>query len=493
MRSPSAFSLVLEVFVGGALCPDWAAACSPNRSLAPNVREDENDRLSHAYCHLSARLRLASLTQSCEPLIMTVREWQQLDPDAAAREVHARVRTLLPPTQQRAVIAWLPAEKRLAQLFSDCPRSADHGLAGVPFFAKDLFDVAGAPTFAGSTFLPEVRPTRDNDAAIIRAAHHAGLVCAGKTHLHEFAYGITGENPHYGDCEHPQFPGRTTGGSSSGSAAAVAAGIVPLAFGSDTGGSIRVPAAFCGLFGFRLSPGDAWIKDAFPLAPSFDTAGWFTASAADMRLTLAALIGLRTTHRPLRGCYLEAPGLDADVALALAESARRFAPRADTATRDELLRGFKRAFECYNTIVAIEAWQVHRAWAEQYRSRYDPVVWDRLNRVHSLSPEQIESAELARSTLRVLWTKFFLTYDFLVMPATPCGALFKSECTAENRARILSLTTPASVGGLPVLTIPVPLPSGLTTGLQLIVNQPQSPAIYAALSRAEEDAVKVAA
>jgi aspartyl-tRNA(Asn)/glutamyl-tRNA(Gln) amidotransferase subunit A len=424
---------------------------------------------------------------------MTVREWQQLDPDAAAREVHARVRTLLPSAQQRAAIAWLPPEKYLSRLFAIRAPSADHALAGVPYFAKDLFDVAGAPTFAGSTFLPDVRPTRDTDGAIVRAAQRAGLVCAGKTHLHEFAYGITGENPHYGDCEHPRFPGRTTGGSSSGSAAAVAAGIVPLAFGSDTGGSIRVPAAFCGLFGFRLSPGDAWIKDAFPLAPSFDTAGWFTATAADMQLTLAALIGLRTTHRPLHGCYLETPGLDKDVALALAKAAERFAPRADAATSGALLSGFRRALECYNTIVAIEAWQVHQAWAERYRSRYDPVVWERLNRVHSLSPEQIESAELARSALRLLWTKFFLTYDFLVMPGTPCGALFKSECTAENRARILSLTTPASVGGLPVLTIPVALPSGLTTGLQLIVNQPQSPALFAALDRAEEDAVEVAA
>jgi aspartyl-tRNA(Asn)/glutamyl-tRNA(Gln) amidotransferase subunit A len=424
---------------------------------------------------------------------MTVREWQQLDPDAAAREIHARVRTLLPPAQQRAAIAWLPTEKRLRDLFSNSARSADHALARVPFFAKDLFDVAGAPTFAGSIFLPEVRPARDTDAAIIRAAQQAGLVCAGKTHLHEFAYGITGENPHYGDCEHPGFAGRTTGGSSSGSAAAVAAGIVPLAFGSDTGGSIRVPAAFCGLFGFRLSPGDAWIKDAFPLAPSFDTAGWFTATAADMRLSLTALLGVRPTHGRLHGCYLEMPGLDPDVALALREAAERFAPRADSTTHADLLAGFKRAFACYNTIVALEAWQVHRAWADRYRNRYDPVVWERLNRVHALLPEQIESAELARSALRLLWTKFFLTFDFLVMPATPCAALFKRDCTAENRARILSLTTPASVGGLPVLTIPVALPSGLTTGLQLIVNQPQSPAIYAALDRAEEDAVEVAA
>lgn len=424
---------------------------------------------------------------------MTVREWQQLSPDAAAREVLSRVQTRLSPAQRRAVVAWLPDEPALAEQFATAPRDADHVLGGAPCFAKDLFDVAGVPTFAGSTFLPEVRPRPQADATFIRAARRAGLVLAGKTHLHEFAYGITGENPHYGDCEHPRFPGRTTGGSSSGSAAAVAAGIVPVALGTDTGGSIRVPAAFCGLFGFRLAPGDAWIRDAFPLSRSLDTAGWFTATAADMRLALAGLVGLRASRRPLHGCYVDMPGLDAEVALACRAAAEHFAPQADAATHKDLLYGFTRALETYNTIVAVEAWEVHKSWAARQRHRYDPVVWERLDRVHRLTPAAIEAADISRAALRLLWTKFFLTYDFLVLPATPCAALSKAECTAENRARLLTLTAPASVSGLPVLTIPVPLPSGLTAGLQIVVNVPQSPVLHAALARAEEDALGIAA
>lgn len=423
---------------------------------------------------------------------MTVNDWQQLSAVDAAREVHTRVRQRLSPAQQHAVVSWLAAEPRLAAEFADAPRDVHHPLGGTPFFAKDVFDVRGAPTFAGSTFLPDERPVHD-DSALIRAARATGLVCAGKTHLHEFAYGITGENPHYGDCEHPAFPGRTTGGSSSGSAAAVAAGVVPLAFGTDTGGSIRVPAAFCGLYGFRLAPGDPWIRDAFPLARSFDTAGWFTRTPADMRATLAALVGLRASHRPLHGCYVELPGLDPDVAAAYTAAAERFAGRADEPTHDDLLHGFQRNLEAYNTTVALEAWQVHQAWAERHRRHYDPVVWARLNRVHTLRTEQIEAAALTRAAVRLLWTKFFLTYDFLILPATPCPALTKAECTADNRARILTLTAPASLGGLPVLTIPVPLPSGLTTGLQVVVNNPQSPALFSALGRSEEDALGVAA
>lgn len=414
---------------------------------------------------------------------MTFPEWQHLTPAVAAREVHARVRRL-PPAQQRAVFALLRDEETLAQSFATADRTAP--LGGVPYCTKDLFDVAELPTFAGSTFLPDVRPTPSNDGAFTRALSRAGAVLAGKTHLHEFAYGITGENPHYGDCEHPRFPGRTTGGSSSGSAAAVAAGVVPFATASDTGGSVRLPAAFCGLFGYRGTPGDAWISDAFPLSPSFDTAGWFTANAADMRVALSALVGLRTSQREPRGCYLELPGLDAEVASAFRAAAERLAPAADAATGGDLRAGFADAVETYNTTAIIEAWKVHEPWAARFAQRYDPAVRQRLIRFHALRREQIATADVRLVATRLLWTNYFLTFDFLVLPASPSAAFPKAECTAENRSRILTLTAPASIGGLPVLTLPVSLPSGLTTGLQVIVNHAQSPVLNWALGRWRE-------
>lgn len=411
---------------------------------------------------------------------MNFADWQNLSPADAARELHRRAATLLSVDQQRAALAVVLPEEKLTEAFA-AARATNGPLAGVPYFAKDLFDAAGLPTFAGSTFLPEVRDTPALDGAFVRASSATGAVFAGKTHLHEFAYGITGENPHYGDCEYPRFPGRTTGGSSSGSAAAVAAGIVPLALGSDTGGSIRVPAAWCGLYGFRVTPRDAWISDAFPLAPTFDTAGWFTANATDLRLAISALTGLRSLQRPLRGCYLAMPGVDAAVADACRLAAERLAPAADAATREDLLHGFAPAVDAYHTTVAVEAWEAHKSWADRYRDRYDPVVWQRLNRVHALTTAQLDSALLGLTTVRLLWTKFFLTYDFLVLPATPCPALTKAECTLENRSRVITLTAPASLGGLPVLTVPVRLPSGFSTGLQIIVNHPQSPVVNWAL------------
>jgi aspartyl-tRNA(Asn)/glutamyl-tRNA(Gln) amidotransferase subunit A len=406
---------------------------------------------------------------------MTFAAWQQRSPVDAARELHHRVRTRLPDQQQHAVIATLAPEAELAERFAATDRAGP--LGGVPYFAKDLFDVAGLPTFAGSTFLPEVRPTPSRDGSLVSAMNATGAVLVGKTHLHEFAYGITGENPHYGDCEHPHFPGRTTGGSSSGSAAVVAAGIAPLALGTDTGGSVRLPAAFCGLFGFRLAPRDKWVGDAFPLAPSFDTAGWFTATAADMRTVIGALVGLRTLRREPCGCFLAMPDLDPEVDTALRAATERFAPPAEPVVRKDLMHGFARALDCYNVITALEAWEVHRPWAERYRDRYDPAVWQRLNRVHSFTAAQIADAQTDLVGLRLLWTQFFLTYDFLLLPASPCPALTRPECTPENRSRMLQLMAPASIGGLPVLTVPVALPSGLSTGLQIVVNHPQSPVI----------------
>ncbi|HNC24742.1 MAG TPA: amidase family protein [Opitutaceae bacterium] len=411
---------------------------------------------------------------------MTIADWQDLTPSQAARLVHERVAELR-PGQRRAILVNLTDEQTLTAALAAAPRPAP--LGGLPCLVKDLFPVAGRAMLAGSEFLPEVRPPASADSALVQRLRARGAVLAGRTHLHEFAYGITGENPHYGDCEHPQFEGRTSGGSSSGSAAAVAAGIVPFAIGTDTGGSVRIPAAFCGLFGLRLTPGDELIRDAFPLSPSFDTAGWFTTNAADLATVTRALVGLAPVERHPRGCYLELPGLDIRVSRAFGLTAASRAEQVDTETRDALLGVFAEAVDTYNVIVADEAWSVHQPWAERYRDRYDPAVWQRLNRVHQITPAQREAARTSADRIRRIWTAYFRSYDYLILPGSPLPALTKAECTLENRSRILALTAPASVGGCPVLTIPVPLASGLTTALQIVVPNVQSQAIAWFLSQ----------
>ncbi len=408
---------------------------------------------------------------------MTFDDWQQLSPGEATREMLQRV-AALPDAQRRAAIATLPDENTLTARFAAVPRTSPPSLlGGVPYFLKDLFDVAGEPTFAGSAFLPEMRPAPAQDSAIVRALRDAGAVLGGKSHLHEFAYGLTGENLNYGDVEHPRFPGRTSGGSSSGSAALVAAGVVPLAIGTDTGGSIRVPAAFCGLFGFRLTPHDKFIRDGFPLAPSFDTAGWFTTNALDMRRTISALVLLRGSERTPRGCYIEPAGLEPEVAVACRAAAAAFTPPGDPAVTADWNAVMAGSVEAYAVLQSTEALAVHGAWLDRLRDRYSPDVWARIDRARHWTDAQRTAARIKLTVVRQWWTRFFLAADFLVLPAAPFPALTKAECTLENRNRLLALTAPASLGGLPVLTVPVALPSGLSTGLQIVVNHPQSPVV----------------
>ena len=404
------------------------------------------------------------------PATLPFAAWQAMSPSSTARQVHACV-DALPPAVRTAALAWLKPERELAADMKAKDKKLP--LHAVPFLVKDLFDLAGIPTRAGSTFLDKLRGLPARDSAIVQRLHDLGAGCAGKTHLVEFASGLTGENPHYGDCPHPQFPDRLTGGSSSGSAALVAAGVVPLALGTDTGGSVRVPAAWCGLHGFRLSPGEELIRDAFPLAPSMDTLGWFTASAEDMLTTWQAIVGKVARKARLRGSHLPMsvllPMPDAETAFACDAFAAKLCPPAEAAIQAKLLAAWRDAVDAYITIGMSEAHHVHRDWLAPYREHYDPVIWQRFTDAAHYPAAQIARARATRDLIRGVFREYFTTHDFLVLPAVPCPAPRKADCTPDLRRNILTLTSPASLAGLPVLCIPVSLPSGLTAGLQIIL------------------------
>ena len=409
------------------------------------------------------------------PASLPFSAWQALPAASAAHEVHSRL-AALPAQVRAAALAWLRPEAELRADIS-AAKIAGQPLAGLPFLVKDLFDLAGVPTKAGSTFLERVRPPPTLDSRMVRRFAALGAACAGKTHLVEFASGLTGENPHYGDCPHPQFPDRLSGGSSSGSAALGRAGVVPLAIGTDTGGSIRVPAAFCGLFGFRMTPGQEWITDAFPLAPTMDTAGWFTAHAADMLTAWRALVNdgasKSGTWSPPRGCYLPMNGLLRDIDPAFARAcdaaAARHCPPADAQTEAMLLDSWQDAVDAYQTIGLSEAHAIHSAWLTSHREDYDPVIWQRFHDAGQYSAEQQSRARAKLQEVRDTWRRYFMDFEFLILPASPGVSPRKVDCTAQLRRRIIQLTAPASLGGLPVLSVPVPLTSGLSAGLQIIL------------------------
>jgi len=405
--------------------------------------------------------------------------WHELaarDPAAAARTFHQRV-AALSDTERRAIFAFIPDERALAHAFETGVR---HGgaLAGVPFVVKDLFSLEGHKVGAGSRFLASQREPEVLDAPIVLRLRHEGAVFAGITQLHEFAYGITGENPHFGDCPNPRLPGRVSGGSSSGSAACVAGGLVPLGIGTDTGGSIRLPAAFCGLWGHRGMPHAEFTHQCFPLAPSFDTAGWFTTNRQDLVTATRALYGPAPFHagtKPLaRVPSLLLPSdLEPAFAQHLDAAAREIAELLPDDLTREYLEATADAAGAFAIIQGVEAVAVHEPWIDPLREEYDPVVWGRLDRGRRRTEAERATAHVARERIRRVFADIFTRFSGLVLPASPFPALTKAGCTEEARRRILQLTTPCSHAGLPALAVPVALPDGAWSALQIVTPEPQ--------------------
>jgi len=344
-------------------------------------------------------------------------------------------------------------------------------MGGVPFVVKDLYDVAGLPTGAGSTFLSELRQVPATSSPLVTKLRSRGGVFVGKTQLNEFAFGMSGENPHFGDCPHPLVEGALTGGSSSGSAWAVGAGVVPLALGTDTAGSIRVPSAFCGLYGLKLAPGTWTREGCFPLAPSFDSPGWMTAHADDMRSVTNSLLR-PSSCSGLRGLYYMPQGLVTEPELMTRVNdlvhylELEHAPET-IAWLSESMKGTLQAFDILRND---EVFRVHEAWLDAMKPRYSPVVWERINRGRVRDEGAIEQAWAKREAALQAFDQYFDQYDYLVMPVSPVATPLKEQCDADLRKQLLTLNVPASFCGMPALTVPITLPGGRSGGLQFIFS-----------------------
>lgn len=407
------------------------------------------------------------------PKLRTFEDWRKLysaGPEVAAEALRQGIEAM-PPGLRRAVFAWLPQTSEWQPLFA-AALNPDAALHGIPCAVKDLFAVKGSRTLAGSRLLGKLGSVDENDSSMVRDLRRAGLVIAAKTQLNEFAYGLSGENPHYGDCPHPLFDDRLAGGSSSGSAYAVGAGVVPLAIGTDTAGSIRAPAAFCGIYGLRLAD-SKWTGDGcFPLAPSFDTAGWFCANAQDMASASKALLApakpackkLRIIH----GGHLNSR-IDRGLASAMDVLLDQLGCQRDPAVEEYLSSEFAGADVAYNVLGSREAYQVHANWLDAWREYYDPVVWQRIDRGRRWMPQQIQEAELRHKRVCDAFARIFTHWDVLALPALPAPSPTKRESTEAFRDSLLRLLCPGSLARLPCISVPVCLPNRLSGGLQLLV------------------------
>ncbi len=375
------------------------------------------------------------------------------------------------------------ARQRARQL--DESRAFTQPLAGLPVSVKDLFDLAGAPTTCGSPFYATTRPVPEADAGYVARWRRTGVNFIGKTHLNEFAYGITGENKWFGNCTIPGFPDRLTGGSSSGAAASVRSGTACLALGTDTGGSLRVPAALGGLVSFRQSLGFAEWENSFPLAHSFDTAGWLQRHLGDVAFVAQALhpeIAYQPLTEAPRVRLLDGPWLAAcepEVFAAFQDFGAALAETGCPVTRG-VATGLEGARDLFVPIQAHEAAGIHAPFLPRHAAQYDPAILERLKMGAGISVQRYTELQALRlKFVEERISPLFIGADFLIAPASATPRLLAREDQSTTRPRLLTLTTPASLAGLPVLTIPW-LPQGDPGfGFQVLAPRGQDARLWA--------------
>jgi aspartyl-tRNA(Asn)/glutamyl-tRNA(Gln) amidotransferase subunit A len=368
-----------------------------------------------------------------------------------------------------------------AGIFLACP---EQPAEGIRLAVKDLFDTAGLTTTYGSAIFADHVPA--TTAAAVRRLEEHGYANVGKTNLHEFAYGTTSENPHFGTVPNPIAPGRVAGGSSGGSAAALAAGLADAALGSDTGGSIRIPAACCGVAGFKPTWGLVPLDGCFPLAPSLDHGGPMAPSVEGCTAMLEALVP-----------DLEPAALDslADVRIGVAwtehaeplvrarveEAAAHFPDRRPV---DPPLG------EAARTVFMREVADVHRELYAENADLYGANVAAKLELCLAVTDSEYEAGIRARETYRGQMADLFAGVDLIVTPTLPFVAPEAGQDERKLRGRLTLLTWPFNVLGAPALALPCgPAEDGLPASVQ-IAGPPGADALVLGVGALLERALK---
>ncbi|HNV92308.1 MAG TPA: AtzE family amidohydrolase, partial [Thauera aminoaromatica] len=374
-------------------------------------------------------------------------------------------------------------------------RRAELSLAGVPFAVKNLFDIAGLPTLAGSKIERDAAPA-SRDALLVRRMEAAGAILVGALNMDEYAYGFTTENTHYGPTRNPHDPARISGGSSGGSAAAVAAGQVPLTLGSDTNGSIRVPSSLCGVFGLKPTYGRLPRLGSYPFVASLDHLGPFARSVADLAFAYDAMQGpapddpacAQRPPEPTRDLLeRRADGLRIavlggwfrEMAMPEALAAVDAVAQALGTTRLVELHDVDRARAAAFLITNAESSTLHLADLKQRAQDFEPLSRDRFLAGALLPAAWVVQAQRVRHAFARQLARAFETVDVLLAPATPCVApVIGTEWLEINGQRLPSrpsmglLTQPISCIGLPVVTVPLwgcnPAAPHLPIGVQVI-------------------------
>ncbi|MGV7029488.1 AtzE family amidohydrolase [Methylobacterium symbioticum] len=416
----------------------------------------------------------------------------QVSARAVAEAALARIAAVDPRTNAFTDVLGARALARADAIDAGIRRGEAPGaLAGVPFAVKNLIDVAELPTRAGAKINRDRAPAA-RDGALVRRLEAAGAVLVGTLNMGEYAYDFTGENVHDGDSRNPHDLGHMTGGSSGGSGAAVAAGLVPLSLGSDTNGSIRVPSAFCGCFGLKPTYGRLTRAGSFPFVGSLDHLGPMARTVHDLARAYDAMQGedpedpVATTRAPEPALPDLEDGLGSlRVAVAGGYFARGGDPEAFAAvarvadalgaTRTVEVPEAARARAAAYLITAAEGAALHLDRLRARAGDFDPAVRDRLIAGAMIPAPHVERAQRFRRWYRAAVLDLFREVDILLAPATPCRAPRSGQKTfvidgveLPVRANIGLFTQPLSFIGLPVVVVPVRLDDGLPLGVQVV-------------------------
>ena len=356
------------------------------------------------------------------------------------------------------------------------PGAASGPLSGLRFAAKDIFDVAGHVTGGGNPDWRATHEKAEHTAWAVQVLVDAGATMVGKTHTDELTRGLFGENAHYGTPTNPRAPGRVPGGSSSGSAAAVAGGLVDFALGSDTGGSVRVPASFCGLFGMRPTHGRIPMDGVLVSAPDYDTIGWF-AGDADLFSRVGEIL-LQTSipppPRPARVVIAEDAfeAADEEVARVLRPLADKLASLAADSTCLRLAPEGTADWPWQQGVLAgRQSLASVQEWIDRINPRFGFEVAQRYTSAMAWTQADVVEAEAARDTVRRRMDQVLGDRIVVCLPTCPATAPTIGQTLAARRAcrqRILTLTCIAGTTGTPQISLPLAEVDGLPVGLSLI-------------------------
>lgn len=349
-------------------------------------------------------------------------------------------------------------------------------LDGLGFGAKDVFDIAGVRTgFGNPDWLASHAPAA-HTAEAVRLLLAAGAHMVGKTLTDELTYSLTGENHYYGTPVNAAAPDRIPGGSSNGSASAVAGCLVDFALGTDCGGSVRLPASYCGILGMRPTHARVTVDGVIPFAPSFDVVGWFARDAAVFERVGAVLLGEPPVTRAPQRLLLAREAFDLvapEVQAALQGSVERLAAMLGAAQDIKLgATGLREWFEVFRVVQGAEIWGNRRDWIERVRPAIGPGVRERIEWAATITTAQAEAARAEHRRIRAHLRGQLKADDVVCLPTSPRVAPLKSAPAdlLENdyRTQAMCLLCIAGLGGLPQVNLPIANLDGLPLGVSLI-------------------------